>query len=772
MKHIDFVHLHNHSDYSLLDGASPIPGMVKKAAEMKMPALALTDHGAMFGAVEFYQECNKAGVKPLVGMEAYVTRGSRHEKNRGDTAHHLVLLARDEEGFRNLMRLSSLAYLEGFYYKPRVDHEILSKYSRGLLALSACPKGEIATDLLADDDAKALETAGMYRDMFGAENYFLEIQNHGLDIEAKIREKVRWLARETGLPIVATNDCHYLDKDHTDAQDVLICIQTGKNVDDANRMRALAGLHFRSHEEMKAAFGDFPEALTNTLAVAERCNLKMNFGKPLLPEFPLPPGWTNADEYFRDLSWKELHARMGDEVTEEVKQRCAYELDVICKMGFASYFLIVRDFIFHAKSNGIGVGPGRGSVAGSLVAYALRITDVNPLKHGLIFERFLNPERVSMPDIDIDFDDLRRGEVIEYVKEKYGEGNVTQIITFGTMGAKGVIRDVGRALGMPFAEVDKIAKMVPDGLGMTLDKALELTPDLKALPERGAVHAKLLKSARVLEGLARHCSTHAAGVLITPGPLLDYVPLYRQKDESVTTQWDMKAVEKAGLLKMDFLGLRTLSVLQECVNLVKQHHGRAIDLEFIPETDDRAFKVFQDGDTVAIFQFESSGMRDYLKKLKPTVFDDLVAANALYARARWRTSRTSSTASTDGRWRSTTTRSWSRSSRARTACSCTRSRSWPRRTSSPASPWPRPTSFGARWARRSPRKWRRSATSSWRGAPRPTRSRRSWRRRSSPRWRSSPATASTRATRRRTRWSRTSARISRATTRPSSWRPR
>ena len=630
MKHSDFVHLHNHSDYSLLDGASPIRAMVQRAAELQMPALALTDHGAMFGAVEFYQEARKAGVKPIVGMEAYVTRGKLTDRNPNDVAHHLVLLARDERGFKNLMRLASLAYLEGFYYKPRVDHDVLAAHAEGLLALSACPKGEIASDLLEDKDDDALRTAGMYRDMFGADNFFLEIQNHGIDIEDKIRAKVAALSARTGIPLVATNDCHYIEKDHDEAQDVLICIQTGKNVDDQKRMKAVAGLHFRSPEEMKQAFGDFPQALLNTLAVAERCNLKLDFGKPLLPAFPLPKEEKDAESYFRRLAWAELGGRFRGELPEAVKQRFQYELDVICKMGFASYFLIVRDFIHFAKSRGIGVGPGRGSVAGSLVAYALRITDVDPLKHQLIFERFLNPERVTMPDIDIDFDDIRRGEVIDYVKSKYGEHNVTQIITFGTMGAKGVLRDVGRALGLPVAEVDKIAKMVPDGLGVTLERALEQTPDLKALPQRGPVYAKLLRSARVLEGLARHASVHAAGVLITPGPLTDYVPLCRQKGDLVTTQWDMKAVEKAGLLKMDFIGLRTLSVLQGCVDLVKQHHGVAVDLQALPEHDVRAFQVFQDAETVAIFQFESAGMRDYLKRLKPTVFEDLTAMNALY----------------------------------------------------------------------------------------------------------------------------------------------
>jgi DNA polymerase III subunit alpha len=630
MKHSDFVHLHNHSDYSLLDGASPIPAMVKKAAKLEMPALALTDHGAMFGAVEFYQEARKAGIKPLIGMEAYVTRGKLTDRTPGDKAHHLVLLARDERGFKNLMRLASLAYLEGFYYKPRVDHHVLGQHAEGLLALSACPQGEVAVDLLEDRDDDAMRTAGMYRDMFGADNYFLEMQNHGLDIEDKIRGKVAQLAARTGIPIVATNDCHYIEHDHTEAQDVLICIQTGKNVSDEKRMRAMEHLHFRSPAEMKEAFRDHPQAILNTLAVAERCNLKMDFGKPLLPEFPLPPGERDADEYFRKLAWAELATRFPGGFTEALKQRFQYELDVICKMGFASYFLIVRDFIHFARTRGIGVGPGRGSAAGSMVAYALRITDVDPFRHQLIFERFLNPERVTMPDIDIDFDDLRRGEVIQYVKDKYGERNVTQIITFGTMGAKGVMRDVGRALGLPVPEVDRIAKLVPDTLGMTLDKAIESTPELKALPTKGPVYAKLMRSAKVLEGLARHSSVHAAGVLITPGPLTDYVPLCRQKGDLVTTQWDMKSVEKAGLLKMDFLGLRTLSVLQDAVDLVKLHHGRDVDVSKLPEDDPKAFEVFQAGDTVAVFQFESPGMRDYLKRLKPTVVDDLTAMNALY----------------------------------------------------------------------------------------------------------------------------------------------
>src|SRR5262245_50062999 len=417
MQHSDFVHLHNHSDYSLLDGASPIPRMVERAAELRMPALALTDHGSLFGAVEFYQEARRAGVKPILGMEAYVTRGDRRDKTR-DTAHHLVLLARDEQGFKNLMKLSSFAFLEGFYYKPRVDHDLLAQHSAGLLALSACPKGEVASDLLEDNEERAAQTALMYRDMFGAENYFLEVQNHGIEIEDKIRERVAALARRTGIPRVATNDCHYLRHEDADAHDVLLCIQTGKTVDDTKRMQMNTDqLFFRSPAEMKAAFDADPDAIRNTLAVAERCNLQLAFGRPLLPEFPIPAGSGSPEEYLCAMARAALVERFPG-VGAGMRDRLEYELDVICRMGFASYFLIVRDFIAYAREQGIGVGPGRGSVAGSLVAYVLRITDIDPIQHGLIFERFLNPERVNMPDIDIDFDDLRRGEVIEYVKRK------------------------------------------------------------------------------------------------------------------------------------------------------------------------------------------------------------------------------------------------------------------------------------------------------------------------------------------------------------------
>ncbi len=629
MEHADFVHLHNHSDYSLLDGASPIPAMVERAAALRMPALALTDHGALFGAVEFYEAARKAGVKPIVGMEAYVTRGSRKDRGR-ENLHHLVLLARDEAGFKNLMRLSSLAFLEGFYYKPRVDHDALAHYAQGLVALSACLKGEVASDLLEGNEEGAYRSAMLHREIFGPESYFLEIQNHGTPREDRARERIVALSRRSGIPLVATNDCHYLRHEDAGAHDVLLCIGTGKTVDEQDRLRYESDqVYLKSAAEMKLAFPDHADALRNTLAVAERCNLQMSFGTPLLPAFPLPAGAGSPEEFLRGLAHQAVAERYPSP-GEEVRKRLEYELDVICRMGFASYFLIVRDFIDFAHRSGIGVGPGRGSVAGSLVAYVLRITDIDPLEHGLIFERFLNPERVTMPDIDIDFDDLRRGEVIDYVKSKYGQENVTQIITFGTLGAKGVVRDVGRALGMAYAEVDRIAKLVPDGLGMTLERALELSPDLRGLPQRGPQFARLLEAARTLEGLTRHASTHAAGVLITPGPLMDYVPLYRQNKGEITTQWDMKSVEKAGLLKMDFLGLRTLSVLAEAARLVKERHAVELDLPKLPMDDEPAYRVFQEAETVAIFQFESPGMRDYLKKLKPTVFGDLVAMNALY----------------------------------------------------------------------------------------------------------------------------------------------
>jgi DNA polymerase-3 subunit alpha len=625
----DFVHLHVHSDYSLLDGATRIDAMVDRAARLGMPALALTDHGSLFGAIEFYGACRKKGVNPILGMETYVTRASRHDRGRDDATYHLVLLATNDTGYRNLVKLSSLAYLEGFYYKPRVDRELLERHHEGLVALSGCLSGEVARFHLDGRPDVARETALWYRDLFGPENYFLEIQSHGLpDEEIALREAVR-LSGETGIPLVATQDFHYLDAADAEAHDVLLAVGTGKRLDDPGRLRFDADcFHFTSAEEMGARFQGLERALWQTRAIAERCDIQIAMD-PQLPRFPLPEGFERDDIYLRHLTRQGLQQRYGT-LTPEILAREEVELDVITRLGFASYFLIVWDFIRFARSRGIGVGPGRGSAAGSLVAYALRITDIDPMRFGLLFERFLNPERVSLPDIDLDFEDARRGEVIEYVVQKYGRESVTQIITFGTLGAKAALRDAARTLGLNFQDTDRIAKMVPDGLGVTLDKALEQSPDLKALADKGDPYAKLVRCARRLEGVARHASVHAAGVLIAPGPLQDYVPLYRTNKGEVTTQYDMRSVEKIGLLKMDFLGLRTISVLDEAVRLVAREKGVRVDLDTLEFDDVATFEMLGKAETVGVFQLESAGMRDLLSRLKPQGFEDISAVVALY----------------------------------------------------------------------------------------------------------------------------------------------
>ncbi|HEV8481692.1 MAG TPA: DNA polymerase III subunit alpha [Candidatus Eisenbacteria bacterium] len=625
----DFVHLHVHSDYSLLDGATRIDAMVARAAKLGMPALAVTDHGSLFGAIEFYEACKKKGVNPILGMETYVTRGSRHDRGREEQTYHLVLLATSDQGYRNLVKLSSLAYLEGFYYKPRVDRELLGKYHEGLVALSGCLSGEVARFHVDGRADVAKETALWYRDLFGPENYFLEIQSHGLpDEETALREAVR-LSGETGIPLVATQDFHYLDADDHEAHDLLLAVGTGKRLDDPGRLRFDAPcFHFTTAEEMRTRFAGLEHALLQTRTIAEKCAIKIATD-PQLPRFPLPEGFERDDVYLRHLTREGLEGRYGT-LTPEILKREENELEVIAKLGFSSYFLIVWDFIRFARSRGIGVGPGRGSAAGSLVAYALRITDIDPIRFGLLFERFLNPERVSLPDIDLDFEDARRGEVIEYVAQKYGKESVSQIITFGTLGAKAALRDAARTLGLPFAEADRIAKMVPDGLGVTLEKALEQSPDLKALSDKGEPYAKLVRCARRLEGVARHASVHAAGVLIAPGPLLDYVPLYRTNKGEVTTQYDMRSVEKIGLLKMDFLGLRTISVLDESVRLIAREKGERVDLDALPFDDAPTFEMLGRAETVGVFQLESSGMRDLLTRLKPQGFEDISAVVALY----------------------------------------------------------------------------------------------------------------------------------------------
>ncbi len=634
MKHAGFVHLHNHTEYSLLDGACQIDALVEAAKKFKMPALAITDHGNMFGAVEFFRKASAGGIKPIIGCEVYVAPGPRTERTRppgmSEVAHHLVLLAKDIEGYHNLMELASIGYLEGFYYHPRVDLECLQRYRAGLVALTACLKGAVAGCVVRGDQDGAMRAAGTLSDIFDGGDLYVEIQDHGLEGERAAARGLIDLSRRTGLPLVASNDCHYLRREDAEAHDVLLCIQTGKTVFDEDRMRFGSDqMYFKSPEEMARLFKEVPEACENTLDVASKCNVSLEFGKIHLPHFPIPEGYAGADDYLRDLAARGLARRYGLP-RPDAAARLKDELDVICKMGYSGYFLIVKDFIDKARGMGIPVGPGRGSAAGSLVAYCLGITNVDPLKFGLLFERFLNPERVSMPDMDIDFCFERRGEIIEYVISKYGAESVSQIITFGRMAARAVLRDVGRALNLPYAEVDRIAKLIPAAPGTTLAKAMEQVPELRNLASASETYDKLIRCARSLEGLARHASTHAAGVLIAPGRLRDFVPLFKSAKGEITTQFDMKSVEKIGLLKMDFLGLRTLTVIHETLRLLVEGRGLALDPEEMPLDDENTYKLLCDGATVGVFQLESSGMRDLLRRLKPDKFEDIIAVNALF----------------------------------------------------------------------------------------------------------------------------------------------
>ena len=633
MSFADFVHLHNHTQYSLLDGANKIPDLLRTVHDLNMPALAITDHGNMFGAIEFYQKAQKAGVKPIIGCEVYVAEESRFE--RTDTratnrTYHLVLLCKDHPGYKNLVQLVTAGYLEGFYRKPRIDYELLSKHSEGLICLSACLQGEVANNLLHEKLDEAEARANRYAKLFGPDHFFLEIQDHHLDAEDRVRPEIIQLADRTGLPIVCTNDCHYLKKEHASAHDALLCIQTGKMLQDTDRMRyETPELYVKSPAEMKALFGHVEGAIENTVRIAEMCNLEMEFGKLKLPRFPLPAGYDGPDQYLIALSNEGLEHRYS-KITPDIQKRLEYELGVIRQMGYAGYFLVVRDFIHFAKDHGIPVGPGRGSAAGSLVSYCLGITNIDPLRYGLLFERFLNPERISMPDIDIDFADRDRDKVIEYVVKKYGEENVAQIITFGSMAARAAVRDVGRVMGMPYGEVDKIAKLVPMLPGITLHDALIKEPRLKELADTNAQVKTLLDHSQTLEGLSRHASTHAAGVVIAPDRLTNWVPLYKSSKDEVTTQYDMKGVEALGLLKMDFLGLRTLTVLDDALRHIKTNRDIEIDLDKLPLTDPKTYQLFGEGRTIGLFQFESSGMRDYLRKLKPERLEDLGVMNALY----------------------------------------------------------------------------------------------------------------------------------------------
>ncbi len=627
-----FVHLHGHSEYSLLDGGCRIREMAETAAELGMPAMAVTDHGNLFGVIEHYKACKEVGIKPIIGCEVYVAIESRHLRKaaRGlaHASNHLVLLAKNATGYRNLTKLVSKGYTEGYYYNPRIDKELLREYSEGLVCLSACVGGEVPHMIQREGVAEAEKVAREFMEIFG-DDYYLEIQRHGIDIEEKVNDGLLRLHKKLGVPLVATNDFHFLRSDDHAAHDALICIQTGKNIGDDNRMCYPEGLYMKSPDEMHALFSDLPGAAERTLEIAEKCDVELEFGTMHMPEFPIPHGYDNSENYLVNLAKEGLEQRYNA-IESEVRERLDYELDVITKMGFSGYFLIVWDFVNYARQSGISVGPGRGSAAGSLVSYCLGITDTDPIKYDLLFERFLNPERISMPDIDIDFADVDRDKVLKYVVDKYGEKNVSQVITFGTMGAKAVVRDVGRVLGMPFGEVDRIAKLVPAELKMTIDKAVDRVPELQQMAEARDEKGQLIDYARRLEGLARHASVHACAVIIAPSDLTDYVPLYKApKDGRVTTQFDGPTCEEVGLLKMDFLGLKELSLMDEAVRLIRLHQPD-FDLDSISWEDRPTFELFGRGETIGVFQFESGGMREYLSKLKPDNIEDIIAMNALY----------------------------------------------------------------------------------------------------------------------------------------------
>ncbi|MCX7823270.1 MAG: DNA polymerase III subunit alpha [Syntrophobacterales bacterium] len=646
----EFVHLHVHTEYSLLDGAIRIGELIKVAKSYNMPAVAITDHGNMYGALEFYEKAKSDGIKPIIGCEVYLTpyklkdqivelKRSRNEDD--DRNYHLVLLAMDYEGYKNLMKIVSTAHLEGFYYKPCIDKDHLATYSKGLVALSSCIKGELARNILKNRLDKAQEAAQQYVDIFGKENFYLELQSNGLKEQYQVNDELIRLSKALGLKLVATSDCHYLERSHARAHEILLCIQTNKTIFDEKRMRFQTDeLYFKSPDEMTQAFRHVPEAIKHTLEIAERCNLEIPLGDPIFPVFPLDKDETAETRFERivreglEKRWQQIRTKFPEKEREvrlrTYQERLEKEIAVIKKTGFAPYFLIVADFIGYSKSQGIPVGPGRGSAAGSLAAYAMGITDIDPIEHGLLFERFLNEERISMPDIDVDFCQRRRDEVLKYVTEKYGADKVAHITTFGTMQAKQVVRDVGRALGISYSEVDKIAKLIPDSLGMTLKRAFELEPKLEELRMQDPQYRELFDIAFVLEGLARHASTHAAGVVIADRPIVEYVPLYRDQNGEIVTQYSMKYVEKVGLIKFDFLGLRNLTVIDETVKMIKQNYGIELDMLNIPLDDKATYELLSRGETTGIFQLESSGMRDILVRLRPERFSDIVALVALY----------------------------------------------------------------------------------------------------------------------------------------------
>ncbi len=631
-----FVHLHNHTHYSLLDGLAKIDELILAAKNDGAPAVAITDHGVMYGVIEFFQKCKKAGIKPIVGVEAYLAPGSRADKVSKDDEknYHLLLLAKNNEGYRNLLKLTSIAHLEGFYYKPRIDWEVLKRYKDGIIASSACVGGEIPRLIIAGKKDRARQRILEYAELFGKGNYYLEVQNHpDLPEQKPVNEALLEFSRELNIPLLATNDLHYIKPEDAEVQDVLLCLQTKKKKEDIDRMK-MAGndYYYKSAELMEKDFAGFPGAVANTLKIAEECNVEIELGNVQLPYFELPAG-ESRNGYLRKLCEDGLQKRYGKDYAgapEEIRQRLDYELSVIEKMGWPSYFLIVADFINWAKERGIVVGPGRGSAAGSLVCYLTGITNLDPLKYDLLFERFLNPDRVSMPDIDMDFADLRRDEVIRYVEEKYGKERVAQIITFGTMAARASVRDVGRVLNCPYDFCDRLAKMIP---GFTkLKKAVSSVPELKEIYEKDEMAQKILKYAMRLEGVARHASTHACGVLITKNPLTDHVPLQyaSSSDRSIVSQYSLHPVEDLGLLKMDFLGLKNLTIIESAIRIIKNTRGLKINIDEIPLDDAKAYELFQNGETTGIFQFESAGMKRYLKELKPTSFEDIIAMVALY----------------------------------------------------------------------------------------------------------------------------------------------
>ena len=628
-----FTHLHVHTEYSLLDGSSKISELLPRAKELGMDSLAITDHGVMYGVIDFYKKAKEVGIKPILGCEIYVAPGSRfdREQSRGeDRYYHLVLLAENDQGYKNLMKIVTRGFTEGYYYRPRVDYEVLEQYHEGIIALSACLAGEIPNKILKEDYEGARAAARRMNELFGQGNFFLELQDHGLRDQTQVNSVIMRMSKELDIPLVVTNDVHYIKEEDAVPHDILLCIQTGKLVTDEDRMRYEGGQFFlKSEEEMQRVFPYAKEAMENTHKIAERCNVNIVFGQQKVPKFDVPEGY-DAYSYLQELCENGLKKRYGDPPPQELKERLDYELTTIRNMGYVDYFLIVWDFIRFAKSQGIAVGPGRGSAAGSIVAYCLEITDIDPIRYQLIFERFLNPERVSMPDIDIDFCYERRQEVIDYVYEKYGKDKVVQIITFGTMAARMAVRDVGRVMAIPYAQVDKVAKMIPMELGITIEKALAHNPELRQAYEADEVTKNLIDMSMRLEGLPRHTSIHAAGVVIGSEPLDEFVPLSRGADNVITTQFTMTTIEELGLLKMDFLGLRTLTVIQDAVRMVEKKTGQPLDINAIDYDDAAVYEMIGQAKTDGVFQLESAGMKSFMRELKPTNLEDIIAGISLY----------------------------------------------------------------------------------------------------------------------------------------------